>query len=120
MSVPDSTDWPLLVPTDDSRPCWEPSIDLVSLLRWSPYKYKGVVGKDPFLGLEDARGISSHGKLYLTGSVIVFPPRGGQYLSRVLLAKMDARLHMVTSAVVLFPSNGDECTDTSEVAQKNW
>jgi hypothetical protein len=119
VSVPHGSDWPLIIPTNNKL-CWEPSIDLVRLLRWSRYKYRGVAGKDPYLGLEDARGLSVGGELYLMGSVNVFPQRGGPFLARIVLARMDATLRTVTSTVVLFPSYGDECEDSSTVAQKNW
>lgn len=72
MTVPAENGWPSF-PRNAFSACWEPDVDLAQLLQSSPYTYSG---SGTFQRLEDARGLSLRGKLYLLGSVVVGLPHG--------------------------------------------
>jgi glycosyltransferase involved in cell wall biosynthesis len=78
-----------------------------------------------FLGIEDPRGISVNGRLYVSGSVVVTPrdPKQGKtFMIRMVLAMLNERLDGFERMSVLYSSaDPNKCVDGLSVrAEKNW
>ena len=92
--------------------------DLSALLEGSNYRAESTL---PFAGIEDPRGFSLNGFMYITGATQVRrQSAGGPIVLRLVVLKLNTALTDAESMVVLFAASSASCRDSSRSPEKNW